>query len=272
MRVAIYTRVSTGMQVDGFSLDAQRNTLTEKCEKEGWEIVEIYTDAGISGKDLDHRPAVQRLLLDAKLHKFDMVLVWSLSRFTRSVADLYDTCNLLNKNNISLVSLTEAFDTATPTGRAMMGMLGVFAQMEREITSERVKAALLERASQGKRTCTEVLGYDLHGDSLTINVNEAKMIRYIFNKYEEYENLSAVAELCQLRGYTGKRGRQQCAWTIKTILTRPIYAGFNFYNGMIFPGHHEPIISVQQYNRVQKLLTKNQIGRKRETFTFLPEK
>ena len=139
----------------------------------------------------------------------------------------------------------------------MMGMLGVFAQMEREITAERVKAAMMERAAQGKRTCHEVLGYDLDGsDSFRINPIEAERVRYIFQRYLEYRNLSAVAELCTLRGYTGKRGKILKAQHIKTILTRPIYAGYNSYCGMIIKGDFKPIIEMPMYNRVQKALSK----------------
>lgn len=163
--------------IEGYSLDAQEHILTDRCKQEGWEIVDIYTDAGLSGKDIDHRPAMQQLITDAKLRRFDLVLIWSLSRFSRSVSDLYNACKILRDNNVSLISITEAFDTNTPTGRAMMGMLGVFAQMEREITSERVQAAMFERASQGKRTCNEVLGYNPLGkDDLVINPKELLLI------------------------------------------------------------------------------------------------
>lgn len=271
-RAAIYTRVSTDAQaVEGYSLDAQERSLTQRCAREGWSVYKVYTDAGISGKDLD-RPAVNELLEDAKLRKFNIVLIWSLSRFTRSVADLYDTWNLLQENEISLISLTESFDTSTPTGRAMMGMLGVFAQMEREIIAERVRAALSERAKQGKRTCREVLGYDRDGnDSLRINPVEAEQVRYIFEQYIELKNISAVAELCRLRGYTGKRGGTQDS-RILNILTRPVYAGYFSYKEEIHRGDFEPIISARTYNEVQRLLLNKKTGqpRKKKLF-FLPE-
>lgn len=92
----------------------------------------------------------------------------------------------------------------------MIGFLGIFAQMEREITAERVRTAMAERAAQGKRTAHEVLGYDLDGaDGLKINEAEAERVRYIFDRYLKYHNLSAVAELCRLKGYTGKRGSRR---------------------------------------------------------------
>ena len=255
-RVVIYIRVSTIDQArEGYSLAAQRHILEEWAISHGHEVVYVYEDSGISGKDVSHRPAMVRLLEDARLNKFDIVLVWSLSRLTRSVADLYTTWELLKTYHIGLMSYTETFDTNTPAGRAMMGFLGVFAQMEREITAERVKVAMAERAAMGKRTCNEVLGYDLDGsDSLRINENEAERVRYIFDKYIEYQNLSAVAELCALRGYWGKRGRKLKAQHIKTVLTRPIYIGYNSYCGKLYRGNFEPIISERQFERAQKIL------------------
>lgn len=265
-QAAIYIRVSTLDQArEGYSLAAQQKALRDWAQAHQYGIFATYADEGISGKDITHRPAMQRLLTDIQQGDIDIVLVWALSRLTRSVADLYDTWDILQAHDVGLVSYTESFDTSTPTGRAMMGLLGVFAQMEREITAERVRAAMAERAAQGKRTCSEVLGYDLDGtDSLKINPEEANRIRYIFDKYIEYRNLSAVAELCRLHGYTGKRGRVFKAWHIHVILTRPIYAGYNSYNGQLYRGSHEPIISVQQYNRVQRLLMTTTAGRKRK--------
>lgn len=265
-RAVIYIRVSTLDQArEGYSLAAQRHALQEWAVRHGYAIVYVYADEGISGRDIAHRPAMKQLLADVQTGEYDAVLVWALSRLTRSVADLYDTWDTLQAHGVELISFTEAFDTSTPTGRAMMGLLGVFAQMEREITAERVRAAMAERAAQGKRTCNEVLGYDLDGkDGLKINPVEAERVRYIFDRYLEHKSLSVVAELCRLRGYTGKRGRIFKPWHIQTILTRPIYAGYNSYHGEIFRGTHTPIISIPQYNRVQRLLMGSAPGRKRK--------
>lgn len=267
MRAAIYIRVSTLDQArEGYSLAAQERTLVMWCSEHGYEVYGIYPDEGISGKDIDHRPAMMRLLADASDasdRKFDLILVWALSRFTRSVADLYNSLALFERYNIDLVSFTESFDTSTPMGRAMVGIVGVFAQLERELTSERVRVAMEERAVQGKRTCSAVLGYDVCGpDSLTINIQEAEIVQYIFDRFLEYRNLSAVAELCELRGYHGKRGRPFRAQHIRKILTRPIYAGYNSQKGKAYKGLYEPIISVQKYNRVQKIIEKTTRGRK----------
>ena len=190
MRAAIYIRVSTSEQAaEGYSLAAQRKSLMQWCNGRAYDVVDVYADEGISAKDIKHRPAMLRLLSDVQTGKIDVVCVWALSRLTRSVADLYSVWELFAAHNCGLISYTEAFDTTTPTGRAMMGMLGVFAQMEREFTAERVSAAIAERAAQGKRTCNDLDGKD----SLKINPAEAERVRYIFDRYTEYRNLSALS-------------------------------------------------------------------------------
>lgn len=267
LKAAIYIRVSTLDQArEGYSLEAQETTLRKWCAEHKYDVYDLYADRGISGKDMDHRPDMQRLIRDAEAHYFDTVVFWALSRFTRSVEDLYETMSNFQEWGISMVSFTESFDTSTPMGRAMIGIVGVFAQLERELTGERVRAAMAARAAKGKRTCSEILGYDLEGkDSLRINKHEAEYVRYVFSTYLERKNLSEVAELCRERGYRGKRGRVPTAWTISVILTRPQYCGYNVYVGELYKGNHEPIVDVQTFNRVQSLLRKQgkTIGRKR---------
>lgn len=180
-RVAIYIRVSTLDQArEGYSLEAQEKTLRKWCDDRKYHVLDLYADKGISGKDIEHRPDMNRLLNDAKEGKFDIVLFWALSRFTRSVSDLYSTMEKFQSWNVDMVSYTEAFDTSTPMGRAMIGIVGVFAQLERELTSERVSAAMSERASQGKRTCSEILGYDLDGkDSFKSMKGKLNMFAFV---------------------------------------------------------------------------------------------
>lgn len=255
-RVAIYIRVSTLDQArEGYSLEAQEKTLRKWCVDRSYEVFDLYADKGISGKDIEHRPDMNRLLKDAKEGKFDIILFWALSRFTRSVSDLYSTMEKFQKWNVDMVSYTEAFDTSTPMGRAMIGIVGVFAQLERELTSERVSAAMAERASQGKRTCSEILGYDLDGkDSLKINEEEAEYVRFCFTEYLLRKNLSEVACEANERGFRGKRGKKPTAWSIQKILTRTQYCGFNTFLGEIYKGNYEPIIDVETFNRVSALL------------------
>lgn len=258
IKVAIYIRVSTLDQArEGYSLEAQEETMRKWCADRHYDIYDLYADRGISGKDIDHRPDMRRLMQDAKTQKFNMVVFWALSRFTRSVSDLYNTMELFNKLNISLFSYTESFDTSTPMGRAMIGIVGIFAQLERELTGERVRAAMVTRAVKGKRMCSEVLGYDIDGkDTFKINAEEAEYVKFCFETYLERKNLIEVAALARQRGYRGKRGKEPVAHSVSVILSRSIYCGYNTYNGNIYKGNHPPIISVDVYNRVQTLLKK----------------
>lgn len=267
IQVAIYIRVSTLDQArDGYSLDAQEKTLRKWCTDRKYTVYDLYADKGISGKDIEHRPDMNRLLKNAKEGKFDIVLFWALSRFTRSVSDLYFTMEKFQKWDIDMISYTESFDTSTPMGRAMIGVVGVFAQLERELTSERVRAAMAERASQGKRTCSQILGYDLEGkDSFKINQKEAEYVRFCFTEYLLRKNLSEVAREARKNGYRGKRGKEPNAWMVQVILNRPQYCGYNTLNGRIYKGNFEPIIDVNTFNKVSSLLKRQGklIGRKR---------
>ena len=256
MKTAIYKRVSTDEQATGgYSLDSQERILREWATSNGHEVVRVYEDAGISGKTIERRPAVKAMLEDAKSGEFTIVLVWALSRLTRSVSDLYQIITELSNCGVGIRSHTEPFDCTTAMGRGMMGIIGVFAQIERELTGERVKAAMLERAKQGKRTCNEVLGYDRDGsDSLKINAPEADIVRFIYDQYEATQSLTRVSEMCAERLYRGKRGRVFKPWHIHVILSRPVYAGFNTYQKQAFRGMHEPIIPVERWNRIQQLL------------------
>lgn len=267
-RVAIYIRVSTLDQAqNGYSLEAQEKALRKWCEEKGHAVYDLYADRGISGKDIKHRPGMGRLLEDAKDGKFDIVLFWALSRFTRSVSDLYDAMSSFKKWDIAMISYTEAaFDTSTPMGRAMIGIVGVFAQLERELTGERVQAAMAERAAQGKRTCSEILGYDKKGkDSFVINEAEAEYVRFCFDTYLIRKNLSEVAQEAKARGYKGKRGKAPTAYSIEKILTRSVYCGYNTYCGQLYKGNYDPIINISTFNKVNAILIRQgkTLGRKR---------
>lgn len=256
--VAIYTRVSTRDQaLDGYSLDAQERVLLEYCAARKYNIYKIYTDEGISAKDIKHRPGLISLLEDARAKKFEIILVWKLTRFSRNLADLTATCEMLDKLGIALVSYSEAFDSNTPAGRMVRSMLGTVAQFEREVISENVAMGMLERAKQGKRTCSEILGYDLDGkDTLKINPEGAEKVRYIYDSYLIQKNLTEVKELCRENDITGMRGKELTAQSVLTILTRPTYAGYNLFKGQLYKGIHPAIITVSQFNKVQRLILK----------------
>lgn len=254
--VAIYIRVSTLDQaVDGLSLEAQENRLRKYCKDRGYEVYEVYADRGISAKDIEHRPELQRLLQDAKEEKFDLVLVWKLSRFSRCLSDLLDMCEEMEEHGVYLTSFSEPFDSSTPMGRFIRNILGLVAQFEREIIAENVMLVLQDRAEHGKRTCSYVLGYDRYDkDTFMINEHEAEYVLFATRTYLERKNLSEVAKLCKERGYRGKKGKEPTPFSVMQIITNPLYCGYNRFLGKLYRGAHPRLISVETHNKIIRTL------------------
>src|SRR5580700_10432428 len=147
-RTAIYLRVSTTDQ----TTDNQELELRQVAERAGWEVVKVYKDQGISGaKGRDKRPAFDALWKDACGRKFDIVMAWSVDRLGRSLQDLVDFLAELHALKIDLCLRQQGIDTTTPAGKALFGMMGVFAEFERSIIQERVRAGLERARREGKR-------------------------------------------------------------------------------------------------------------------------
>ena len=148
-RAAIYARVST----DGQTTDNQVIALREIAGRRGWEIVEVYTDQGISGsKGRDKRPGFDRMLKDANRRKCDVLMAWAIDRMGRSLRDLIDTIEHLEAVGIDLYLDQQAIDTTTPTGKLLFQVTGAFAEFERSMIRERVNAGIA-RAKAGGKHC-----------------------------------------------------------------------------------------------------------------------
>lgn len=146
-RAAIYLRVSTGEQ----TTDNQHRELEAAAKVRGWQVVEVYEDAGISGsKGRDKRPGLDRMLKAAVKGRFDVVMAWAVDRLGRSLPDLISTMQELRAAEVDLFLHQQGLDTATASGRAMFGMLGVFAEFEREMIRARVNAGLARAKARGK--------------------------------------------------------------------------------------------------------------------------
>lgn len=253
--VAIYTRVSSVEQVKGYSLDGQDHTLFSHCKLKNYAIYKVYTDEGISAKDMRHRPGLLEMLADAKKGLFKKIIVWKLSRFSRNITDLVTVCAQLDRMGIALESYSEAFDSTTPAGRMMRSILGAAAQFEREVLGENVAMGLAERARQGKRTCHEILGYDQLGkDSFVINEKESEYVEFCYGEYRIQRNISEVTRLAKRKGYRGKRGKEPSTSAVYTILTRQEYAGYNIFNGELYRGLYDPIIRPLNFNETQDII------------------
>ena len=139
----IYIRVSTEDQArEGFSLGEQKEKLLQLCKFKEYEVFKVYEDAGISAKDMAHRPAFQEMLADMKKGKINYIVVYKLDRVTRSVRDLEELISVLEKHNTYLVCDRDDVNTSTANGRFFVRMLTVLSQLEIEIVSERTKFGL----------------------------------------------------------------------------------------------------------------------------------
>ena len=146
-RVAFYLRVSTGSQ----TVENQRRELAAAAEQRGWTVIDLYSDNGVSGaKGRDKRPAFDRMCKDAVAGKFDIVAAWSVDRLGLSVLHLAQFVEDLRGAGVGLFLLKQGIDSETPTGRAMLGMCSVFAELEREIIRERIHSGLARAKSKGK--------------------------------------------------------------------------------------------------------------------------
>lgn len=156
--VALYLRVST----KGQSVNNQRRELEAVAARSGWNIVSVYEDAGISGsKGRDKRPGFDRMLKDATRRRFDLVAAWSVDRMGRSLQDLISTLSELHSLKVDLYLHQQAVDTTTPAGKALFGMMGVFAEFERAILSERVRAGLARTKAKGTKLGRRPVGKDI---------------------------------------------------------------------------------------------------------------
>ena len=280
-KVAIYCRVSTTEQAEeGYSIDEQNIKIREYCEREGHEIYNLYEDRGISGKNITNRPGIKQLLQDATENKFDLVIVWKLNRISRKLLDILNIVELLNKHNIAFRSLTENFETETPSGKLQLNIMGAIGEFERETIAENVKMGLLARAKEGRWNGGVVLGYDLvelnnegkkrKNTVLKINEKEANTVRRIFELYSQGHGYKAVVNRVNKEGHKTKRNREFAVSTVKEILQNPVYIGKIRYNvrqdwskkrrnninanPILSDGIHEPIIDVETWNKVQVIL------------------
>lgn len=266
-KACIYKRVSGVQQVDGASLSVQEERLRAYAIAQGWDVVKVYEDAGLSGARTD-RPAFQAMMESAKSGDFDVILVYKLDRLTRSVKDFHDLADRLESYNVSLVSVTQSIDTSSPTGRLLRNILVDFANFERELITERVMDGKRKRARQGQFLGGQApFGYTKIGQGksakLELVPEEASIVRQIFEMYLTYDY--SQRDIARKFGlYLGR---------VQRILRNPVYTGKIAYGmtnqvdpntkqrrpmdeWIIADGTHEPIISWETYEEAQKVRVK----------------
>ena len=290
VRCAIYTRKSTdhGLDQEFNSLDAQREAAENYINvhrNEGWVALPTeYDDGGFSGGNTD-RPALQRLMDDVEDGKIDVVVVYKVDRFARSIGDFAKMMELLKQHGVAFVSVTQHFNTGDSMGTLTLNILMTFAQFEREMTAERIRDKIALSKKKGKFTGGRVpTGYVVDDHKLMIDQQEADGIRMLF---QEYANTGSLAEACRRTNSAGHRTKKvvfktdgrvsgggpfvpKNAWH---ILRNRIYLGEIPHKGSWYPGEHEAIISDELWEQVaarhQKERDKQQRGQKLSTGSFL---
>ena len=242
---ALYVRVSTDAQFEeGYSIEAQEKKLKQWCEVKDFSNYQVYQDGGWSGSNLD-RPAMKQLISDIMNHKVCSVVVYKLDRLSRSQKDtLFLLEELFIPHNVEFFSMNENFDTSTPYGKAMIGILSVFAQLERENIRERTRMGMYERVKDGYWMGGNGVpfGYDYDSNQDILVPNEhAEDVKNIYDLYLKGYSTTRLAKMFPVSG-----DRQ-----ITMILDRVTYIGKIKYNDEIFQGRHQPIIDENTWQRVQ---------------------
>ncbi len=254
-KAALYIRVSTDAQFEeGYSVEAQKEMLEGYCRSRGIRRFEFYIDGGFTGSNID-RPEMKRLIEEVRAGLVSQVAVYKLDRLSRSQKDtLYLIEDVFNPCGVSFTSLNENLDTGTPMGRAMLGILSAFAQLERETIRERTRMGMLERVKQGywMGGGHPPFGYDYDSEQGILVPNaDAERVRKAYSLYLEGFSAARIAEIL------GFRHDKQ----VRDLLRRRSNLGLIEYNGQEYPGRHQPIVPQAQFDRVQEMLERRSENR-----------
>lgn len=243
-KVALYIRVSSEEQKrEGISLEAQEAKLKLFVESKEWEVFQIYKDEGISAKSISIRPACKQMLEDARAHKFDAIIMVKLDRAFRNTLDAIMTSDELRELEIDLISLHETIDTTTAMGRFYFTIMSGLAQLERELTAERVDEVREHKFNQGLMIGRAPVGYKWSKTQKKFLIDEKKadMVKQVFQKT-----------------FDGVRGKLICdefkldPKSYYRIIRNKAYIGITIYKGVEKEGAHEPLISKEVFYEIQK--------------------
>lgn len=273
-----YIRVSTERQVEGYSIEGQITQIEQYCRFNGYELVDIYADRGISGKSMN-RPELQRMLNDAKNGKLDCVMVYKTNRLARNTSDLLTIVEELHRQNVEFFSLSERMEVKNSTGKLMLQILASFSEFERNTILENIYTVQRQRALEGYYQGNLPLGYNNIPDNkkeLMINQHEANIVKYIFESYAKGHGYRKIANALNHKGYVTKKGNPFSISAVTYILSNPFYIGkiqfakYKDWNDkrrkglndkpVIAEGKHTPIISQDLWDKAQA--RKKQVSKK----------
>ncbi len=290
----IYTRVSTIMQVDGYSLDAQKEKLKRYAEAFDMKVIKEYSDEGKSGKNVDGRPQFKQMLLDIEnqVDNIDYVLVFKLSRFGRNAADVLNSLQLMQDYGVNLICVEDGIDSSKDSGKLMISILSSVSEIERDNILVQTMEGRRQKAREGKwNGGMAPFGYKIENSVLQIVPDEAEVVKLVYDKYVNYDmGAEKIAIFLNENGYAKKKflNSKLEVFTsnfIVKLIDNPVYYGKIAYGRrtnakikgtrnqfhkiksneyMICDGKHEPIIS-------EEIWMKAQIKRK-DTSTWKPKK
>jgi len=281
MRVAAYCRVSTDSDEQINSYNAQvihyKDLIMQNKE---WDFVDIYADSGISGTQSDNRDEFQRMITDATKGLIDIIITKSISRFARNTMDTLKYVRQLKDENVAIIFEKENINTLTMNGEMLLTILSSLAQQESESLSANTKMGLKMKMKRGEIVGNQrCLGYDYDKETkmLYINEEEAKIVRYIFERYISGTGCFVIAKELTAMGAVTKKGNTQWVDTsVRGIITNEKYKGdllmgktftvdpigkrrldnFGEEEKYYIENHHEPIISREQFDKAQEILSK----------------
>ncbi len=275
-KAAIYCRVSTLHQIDKDSLPMQRNDMINYAKYAlNIEDYEVFEDAGYSGKNMD-RPAFQAMMERVHDGEFTHILVWKIDRISRNLLDFANMYEQCKKLGVTFISKNEQFDTSTAMGEAMLKIILVFAELERNMTSERVSATMNARAADGKWNGGRVpyaYNYDKKTDTFSFR-NDEKQVALLLKDIDLQEHsLVKTAAALNDAGHRTRRGYQWTPTTVAIILRSPFYRGTMRYNyrdesensfsfkdqkeWILIHKHHPLLFSAEDCQKLDFWLTKN---------------
>ncbi len=234
IKVYTYTRVSTAMQVDGYSLDAQKTRMKAFADFNDYEIVREYEDAGKSGKSIEGRVQFNQMMEDIKLGKdgVSFVLVFKLSRFGRNAADVLSTLQVMQDFGVNLICVEDGIDSSKDAGKLMISVLSAVAEIERENIRVQTMEGRIQKAREGRwNGGFAPYGYRLVDGKLEINEEEAEAIRVIFEQYTTTDiganGIAKYLETHGIRKIQRQNGKNPLfdAHLIRLILKNPVYCG-----------------------------------------------
>jgi len=232
-KCVLYPRVSTEMQVDGFSLDGQKNSLKRFADREEMVVLDIYEDAGKSGKSIEGRPAFKQMLSDIENGlQIEYILVYKLSRFGRNAADILNSLEFVQSYGVNLICIEEGIDSSQTSGKLLISVLSAVAEIERENIIEQTMNGRKEKARQGGwNGGFAPYGYYLKDKMLFIQEEEAEVIRLIYDKFAntsmgygkvaQYLNLQGVRKIQRQNG----KLKEWSSHFVRQILDNPVYCG-----------------------------------------------